>query len=378
MAKANASAKLTGGRGFCYEDLVAARFLLGMLGAAHPLGPDLGQLVGLDWQTGDVGWRLDDLVLTFGAGDQERCAGMSNKSHKQVTEGGFDKSFTRACWEQRLGVGTTRAFREDRDLLVLVTGVLADRVRIAWDTLLGAAIETAAAPERLVARLQAPGTQRRGSLSSEIQRSLFETLRCPADLQAGTSTDDVATARLVRHVRLLHLDFESMPSRALTEALAECRGVLESGTDEKAQELWSVLVGIAWQKRGRGGSIDLRELLSRLRRQFSLRAHPDYQPDWNELDRRSRERSEAIGLSVGNASPLARRSVRRRLSQHLHESRMCVVVGESGVGKSAVVRRLGERGRYRMVWLTADQLHSGRQSTFEELLGLRHPFTHVS
>src|SRR5262245_12217807 len=159
MAKANASARLTGGRGFCYEDLVAARFLLGMLGVSHPLGPDLGQLVRIDWQAGDVGWRLDDLALTFGTGDQERCAGMPNKSHKQVTEGGFNETFTRACWEQRRGVGTTRAFREDRDLLVLVTGVLADGVRTGWDTFLGAAIETAAAPERLVARLQAPVTQ---------------------------------------------------------------------------------------------------------------------------------------------------------------------------------------------------------------------------
>jgi hypothetical protein len=377
MAKANASAKLTGGRGFCYEDLVAARFLLGMLGAAQPLGPDLGQLVRIDWQAGDIGWRLDDLALTFGAGDQERCAGMSNKSHKQVTEGGFNDTFTRACWEQRLGVGTARVFREDRDLLVLVTGVLADGVRTGWDALLGAAIETAAAPERLVARLQAPVTQSSGSLSSEMQRSLFESLRCPADLQTGTSTDDVATARLTRHVRLLHLDFESVPSRALTEALAECRGALAGAMDEKARELWNALVGIAWRKRGHGGSIDLRELLSRLRRQFSLRGHPDYQPDWNELDRRSRERSEAVGLSVGNTLPLSRRSVRRRLSQNLHEGRACVVVGESGVGKSAVVRRLGECGRYRLVWLTGDQLHSGRQSAFEEQLGLRHSFTHV-
>ncbi len=164
---------------------------------------------------------------------------------------------------------------------------------------------------------------------------------------------------------------------ALTEAIAECRGALEGGTDEKAQELWNALVGIAWRKRGRGGSIDLRELLSRLRRQFSLRAHPDYEPDWNVLDRRSRERSEAIGLSVGNAAPLPRPSVRRRLSRHLHEGHACVVVGESGVGKSAVVRRFGERGGYRLVWLTEDQLHSGRQSAFEEELGLRHSFTQV-
>jgi hypothetical protein len=55
-------------------------------------------LTRIDGQAEDSVWRLDDLVLTFDAGDQERCAGVSIKNHKQVTEGGFNDSFTRACW----------------------------------------------------------------------------------------------------------------------------------------------------------------------------------------------------------------------------------------------------------------------------------------
>jgi hypothetical protein len=377
MEKRSAPPGLTGGKGFNFEDHVAARFLLGLLGAAHPLGSDLGQLTRIDWQARDSGWRLDDLALNFGVGDEERSTGISIKSHKQVTESGFDGSFVRSCWEQWLGIGTQRKFRQDRDLLVLATGVLADGVRNAWDKIIREAIETAAASERFVARLQAPSTPNAGSQSSEIQRNLFQSLQCPDDLRAGGLTDEVAAARLLRHLRLVHLDFESVPSRAQEEAISQCRAALEAGTVEKAQELWKALVGIAARKRGRGGSIDLGELLTRLRGQFSLNNHPDYESDWNELQLRSQERLKAIGLTIANAARLPRISAMRRLLRDFRQDRIGVVVGESGVGKSALVRSLGERRRYRLVWLTADQLYSGWESTFERLLELRHLFAQV-
>ena len=97
MTKRRAPAKLTGGQGFNFEDHVAAQFLLGLLGAPHPLGDELGQLSKIDWQAGDAGWRLDDFALTFGGGEDQRGVGVSIKSHKQVTQSGFDPSFTRAC-----------------------------------------------------------------------------------------------------------------------------------------------------------------------------------------------------------------------------------------------------------------------------------------
>jgi hypothetical protein len=377
MARGNAPARLTGGEGFNYEDHVAARFLLGLLGAAHPLGPDLGRLTRVDWQAADAGWRVDDLALTFGAGGEDRAVGVSIKSHKQVTESGFDPTFTRACWEQWLGVGTARRFRVDRDQIALVAGVLADGVRTAWDALLGSALELVAAPDRLVARLEPATTKGVGSLASEKQRALFDSFRCPDALRAAGAVDDTATVVLVRHVRLLHLDFESNPSRALAEAVGCCQAALRGGTPEAARSLWDALVRIAARKRDRGGSLDLPELLARLRGQFELADHPDYRPDWAELDRRSRERYELVGFTVGGTARLARRRVRRALFRHLRDDRTAVVVGASGVGKSAVVRRLGEGRRYRLVWLTADLLQSGRRTAFEAALGLRHEFVEV-
>jgi hypothetical protein len=375
MAKRNAPAKLTGGQGFNFEDQVAARFLLGLLGVSHPLGPDLGRLARIDWQAADAGWRVEDLALTFDTGYQERSVGVSIKSHKQVTESGFEATFTRSCWEQWLGIGTTRRLRKDLDLIALITGVLADGIHTAWSTLLGGAIELAAAPERLVARLQSSVPAGTGSLSSATQRALFDSVRCPSDLRAGVTGDDIAAAVLLRHVRLVRLDFGSIPSQALSDAIDSCQVSLR-GSSGDARSLWESLVRIASRKRGCGGSIDLPELLSSLRSRFDLNDHSDYGSDWAEIARHSQERFQLVGLTVGGVGRLARRSARSAILRHLRDDRTCVVVGASGVGKSATVRRLGE-GQYRLVWLTAELLQSGRETTFQVQLGLRHPFAQV-
>ncbi len=375
MTKKVAPAKLTGGKGFNYEDFVAARFLLGLLGADHPLGPDLGRLVRIEWQAADSGWRLDDLAITFGEGDSERAVGISVKSHRQVTRSGFDESFSTACWEQWLGVGTTRRLRIDRDQMALVTGELAEGVRTAWEDTLGEAIENAAAPERLVARLQPPAKDS-GSQSSETQRSLFASLHCPASLGDARVTDEVQTAVLLRHIRLVHLDFESNPSQPRSDALATCRGLLRHDTAEAAEVLWDNVVRIAARKRGSGGSIELPELLAGLRRRHVLKYHPDFRNDWAELDRRSRERFELIRLDVGGVARLRRRSVRQRLLVHFSADRVCVLAGVSGVGKSAIVRAIAGQ-KHRLVWLTAELLLPAAGTTFEAHLGLSHSFAQV-
>ena len=48
MAKKKAPAQLTDGAGFRYEDYVAARFLLDLLGGTNSLGPDFGRVTRVD------------------------------------------------------------------------------------------------------------------------------------------------------------------------------------------------------------------------------------------------------------------------------------------------------------------------------------------
>jgi len=64
MAKKKAPAQLTGGAGFRYEDYVAARFLLDLLGGTNSLGPDFGRVTRVDWQARDAGWLAEDLGIS--------------------------------------------------------------------------------------------------------------------------------------------------------------------------------------------------------------------------------------------------------------------------------------------------------------------------
>ena len=130
------------------------------------------------------------------------------------------------CWAQWLGEGTPRKLRENTDAIGLVTGRLAQEVETAWSKTLSEALQTS--PERMVARLSVPG-KGKGSQASAIQRALFTGFRCPEALRVRDGTDEFATVRLLRHVRLLHFDYEAPTSRHHVQAVNDCQSLLRSG-----------------------------------------------------------------------------------------------------------------------------------------------------
>jgi hypothetical protein len=94
-----------------YEDWVAARLLLDMLGGTNSLGAGFGRIVHLDWQARDGGWHADDLAVSCAEGGTERATGLSIKSDRQVTSSGFPDHFVTAAWEHWLGAGGARPLR---------------------------------------------------------------------------------------------------------------------------------------------------------------------------------------------------------------------------------------------------------------------------
>jgi hypothetical protein len=188
---------LTGGEGFRFENSVAARFLLDLLGGTNSLGDDFGRVDRVDWQARDAGWLVDDLAITCkltGTGD-DRAAGLSIKSDRQMTAAGFPAGFAKTLWEQWLGIGTSRSLSRSTDTVVLAVGKLAQNVEAAWSRLLREASETM--PTRLVARLSS-SRQGGGSQASELQRALFNSLYCPRELRRRSDTSKEVTARLLR------------------------------------------------------------------------------------------------------------------------------------------------------------------------------------
>src|SRR5216683_936215 len=297
MAKKKAPAKLTGGGGFRHEDLEAARFLLDLLGGTNSLGQDFGRVARVDWQARDAGWLADDLALSCNALGETRAAGLSIKSNRQVTASGFPANFVEIAWRHWLGEGTARKPQDHSDAVVLITGQLAHNVETAWSKTLSETLNTA--PERMVARLSGAAKEE-GSQASHIQRALFESFRCPGQLREYGDTGEIATVQLLRHVRLLHFDYEAQPSRDQGRALADCQSILSSGEPAEAAALWDRLIGFAAERRVAGGSADLPELLAGLRGEFPLRDHPDYRQDWEALNRHSKQAMDDVRTEIAS------------------------------------------------------------------------------
>jgi hypothetical protein len=349
---------------------VAARFLLNLLGGTNALGVEIGRVIRVDWQARDSGWLADDLVISCGHPSGDRTAGVSIKSAQQVTRSGFPQDFVRIAWAQWLGVNKNRKFGDSNDVIVLVTGSLAHDLKDAWSNFLREALQTT--PERMVARLSEPSAEG-GSQSSALQRALFESFSCPEHLRSCGTTDKGATVQLMCRVRLLHLDYKATPSRDHALALADCQTILTSGNAAEAEQLWRCLNGIADEQRPLGGSIDLPKLLAELRGEFDLRDHPDFQRDWHVLARSSRELMADVRTEIAGLPALTRVADRATIQNCLDEHRACLLVGESGCGKSALAKDIGQARYRRAVWIADHTLDHDTAVQFESDLGISHP-----
>ena len=372
--KRKAPVQLTGGSGFRYENPVAARFLLDMLAGSNTLGSEYGRVTRVDWQARDSGWLADDLAIACRHSSGERTAGLSIKSAEQVTRAGFPENFVGTAWAQWFGVGTSRSLRDNADIIGVITGSVAPDVEDAWANFLSEALNTT--PDRLAARLR-KDTAGEGSQSSVIERGLFESFRCPKALQKSGQTDDNATVQLMCRVRLLHLDYEATPSRALGQVLADCQSILKSGDAREAEALWSRLTEIADQHRPAGGSIDLPKLLGEIRGDFALRDHPDYRRDWEVLQRSSYDLMADVRTQIGGLPALQRVGAHTAIQTSLEQKRACFMVGESGCGKSALAKEIGLSRYGRVVWFAESTLDYPTMVQFERDAGLNHPIVEI-
>jgi hypothetical protein len=374
IVKKKAPVALTGGAGFHYENPVAARFLLDLLGGSNALGVDFGRVTRIDWQARDSGWLADDLAITCSHPSGDRAAGLSIKRHRQVTGSGFPSDFVRMAWAQWLGVKIDRRLCDTNDAIGLVTGSLAHDVANAWSSFLRDALETT--PERMAARLS-PSPADDGSQSSVLQRALFESFACPEELRSSENSDNAATVALLCRVRLLHLDYDATPSQAHELALVDCQNILKSGDAVEAERLWRRLNGIAEDKRPRGGSIDLPQLLALLRSEFNLREHPDYRRDWEILDKYSQDLMADVRTAIAGLPPLPRAAEHSAIRNRLNQSRACLLVGESGSGKSALAKDIGRTDYKRSLWLSESTLDYDTPTQFERGFSINHPLADI-
>jgi hypothetical protein len=355
---ASATLRSMSGAGFDFEDLISAWQLVKAVSGEH--APGIANVVTqIQAQVSTLGWRIDDLLLTAQAPDAPQRLAISAKGNLQVTAAGLPSDFVMRAWEQwRDQQGP---FNHATDALGLVTLGTHQDFHATWREVKNACSGTDTA--LVMSRIR----------SNRKQSRVFDSVRTP-----GAASDE-ETIELIRRLHVLPTDLQFAHSENETQAIAQCRRLLASGRDDEAQALWKSLIDVAKEVRLRRGTITVPDLLSLLRLQFGLRHHPDFERDWETLSNVTADHRARIETELPSGYALPRFEEKASLQEAISDDWVTVVFGESGSGKSALVKSVLDSvySSWNQVWFGPETLKIALSVARRSLLPLTHELSRV-
>jgi len=355
--------RVTAGTGFGFEDQVAAWCLLrGLLG--EPLPGVTGKFTRLQMQTSQLGWLLDDILVTVvdQAAGEHRLA-ISCKANVQVSSSGLPADFVSAAWDL-WNAGANGPMRRGSDALMLATRIRHAGFEAVWSDLKSWAT---GADENFALR------QMRGTATHKKALSSIE-----AHEARGAATDADALALLCA-IDVMPFDFDTAAGHSERACIREARTLLASSDATQAEELWAALVDSARDTRLGNGTLEFTALLKTLRVKFALKDHPDFEASWRKLGALSSDHLVGIEAQLPSGVVLKRQAEQDGLSVQIAASPVVLVHGESGTGKSALVKAVLhlDFSAARQVWLGTDVLARSLSEADRIGLGLDHPLIDV-
>jgi energy-coupling factor transporter ATP-binding protein EcfA2 len=351
--RAPATLRSTSGAGFEFEDLISAWQLVKALSGEQ--APGIGGVVTqAQAQVSTLGWGIDDLLLTAQSTTALRRLAISAKGNLQVTAAGLPADFVMRTWEQwRDSQGP---FNRATDGLALVTLGTHQAFDPAWREVKNACRGTDTA--LTMSRIR----------SNTRQSRIFDSVQKPG----GASDEE--TIELIRRLHVLPTDLQFAHSENETQAIAQCRRLIASGRDDEAQALWKALIDVAKEVRLCSGTTTVRDLLFLLRSQFDLRHHPDFERDWETLSSITADHKARIETELPSGYAVPRTAEKASLQAAVAGNPITVVIGESGSGKSALVKSVldGVYPSWNQVWFGPEELKTALSAARRNALPLTH------
>ncbi len=272
-------------------------------------------------QTEALGWAIDDILLTTSvAPDDTRQLAISCKSNVQVTASGLPADFVTRCWQQWAKAGTG-PMHPGKDCLMLVTRGRNNAFLATWSELKNAALGADLA--LALGRMRATAKH----------RTMFDRVKAPAK-GAGVAVSDADVVAMVKSIEVAPVDFHVANSEDEKLAIKEARSLLVNGSLAEGKRLWTELVTHTRNARLGSGTLDISELWRRLRGEFALKDHPDYEASWQKLRALAQDYQATIETALPSGVKLDRKSEIDKLVTTMSTDAVCVVFGESGSGKS--------------------------------------------
>ncbi|KAI1695812.1 hypothetical protein Ddc_20957 [Ditylenchus destructor] len=356
--RAPATLRSTSGAGFDFEDLISSWQLVKAL--SGELAPGIGGVVTqVQAQVSTLGWRIDDLLLTAQATGVPRRLAISAKGNLQVSAAGLPADFVTRAWDQWRDL--QGPFSRVADGLALVTIGNDQAFSPTWRE-----VKNACSGTDMVLALSRIRSNTR-------QSRVFDSVQKPG------SASDEETIELIRRLHVLSTDFQLAHSDTEYQAIAQCRRLLESTREDEAQSLWKELTNVAKEVRLRNGTVTVPGLLSLLRRQFGLRHHPDYERDWETLSNITEDHKARIETELPSGYAVPRAEENATLQAAISDNPVTVVFGESGSGKSALVKSVldGAYPSWNQVWFGSGDLKTALSAARRSALPLTHELSLV-
>jgi hypothetical protein len=181
--------------------------------------------------------------------------------------------------------------------------------------------------------------------ASNGMREFVEALRHHL-VTAGAPSDDETVWRLLRRFQILVFDFEAPGSDYEYRARERGRAVLASDQENRAADLWAILTDEALACDAAGGEVSRTSLANTLAQKHGLRfgERPDLRAVHARLSESAEDTLADIKDNVGGAR-LSRARLIDDARQAMDQARVVHLVGQSGVGKSGVLKALASQER---------------------------------
>lgn len=355
----------TAGPGFAFEDQVAAWFILKIL-IGQPLPGIEGNGTRLQMQTGSLGWLIDDVLLAARtvSGDDRHIA-ISCKSNVQVTSSGLPSDFVERAWKQWSG-SNAGPMKRGKDCLMLATRGHHAKFMAVWSDLKNCVQNSDVNFALTEMRLSAN------------RRKVLESIMAPAKA-AKISVTDTDVVALIQSIEIAPFDFDMAGSRSEGTAIAESRTLLANNNLAGGRKLWAELVTRTRETRLGTGTLVIADILRSLRKAFDLKDYPDFETSWRRLRALTADFKAVIETTLPSGLTIDRQSASEALTRITTSKPVCVIYGDSGTGKSALVKTVLDArfAKTDQVWLGPDHIEAALSEANRATLGLHQPLLDV-
>lgn len=346
--------KSTGGEGFDFEDKIGAYFLSFLLVGKSPFPSlPLGRFTSVKFQRKVDGWELDDVILSFDLEGLEKQFAFSVKSNSQITANKFPSDLVNLIWTQYCKTDKN-PFRSKYDYLGLISSGTSTAATESYRKLRNFASKHKGVD--LDIHIKQP------EFTNQNVRDLYECFEKPSSL---TCNSNILRAEIIE--RLIHFDInlDDPTSPFLKEAFDNLNSILIKGN---GSDLWVKLQHVSKTSRTVSGEVGFTTLIEELKDSFEIKGHYDLESDLQKLNELREVETGKVKSTVGNNF-----SIERKMDffQQLKKGQVNAIIGESGVGKSVLLKQWVSKKEMPIIWLPYSIFRARSLPELNTLLGIK-------